>query len=128
MITDIETAQAPHGWSLSRDFEHEVRLSGGRVADLKNLYGVDFVRLGTSTVELAMSDESCANPVVLLWSELSYLNVETLGPIRPANDGRVGIIGVRLMGDDNDDIEFEIELDWLRISLRARAFHVVGPV
>lgn len=63
-----------------------------------------------SALELAMSDESCANPVLLRWSALSYLDMETLGPMQPADDGRIGIIGARLMEVDNGDLGFDLSL------------------
>lgn len=125
MITDIARANAPHEWSRTRDYEHEVRLLNGKIADLKNMYGVDSLCLATSTLELVMSDESRSVPILLRWSELTSFNIETLGPIRPAPDGRVGIIGARLIGVDGDNIEFELEVDWLRVLIRAKSFNVI---
>lgn len=125
MITSIENVSSPHGWSLTRDYEHEVLLANGKIADLKNLYGLDFLKLETAQLELAMSDESLTAPVLLRWAKLSCLRAETIGLIQPASDGRVGLIGVRLMGIFEPDMEFELELDWLRLIIRAQSFTVI---
>lgn len=123
MITSVAGPSTPHGWAIS-EFEHEVLLDGGVLADLKASYGVDSLCVGTAALVLKMSHEREAVSVELRWNQIERLHVETSGPRVTAEDGRVGLIGLRLMPAIDMGLIFEIELDWLHVEVSCTSFAV----
>lgn len=126
MISPVDATNfMPGEWRVS-EFEHELRLRTGEVVDLKASYGLDVARIGIDWFELEMSETPGSPPLTLRWEELSRFDSLTTGPIVPAEDGRVGLIGVRLLVEPSSVLQFEIELDWLRVQIACLRFVVMG--
>lgn len=124
MISEIRKGSSDAiTWRLT-EFEHEVELGDGRILDLKADFGVDQLKLEMATLNLHLSDLSRKTSVFLTWSGLSSLHCDTIDTIWPAEDGRIGLIGVRLLCVDSGSLRFEIELDWLRVTADCHNFTV----
>ncbi|MDF1488996.1 hypothetical protein [Tessaracoccus caeni] len=124
MITNIPGAGRAHGWAVS-EFEHEVELADGAVADLKADYGLVSTTIETHDATITMRSATTTDEIRLTWSGLTSASVEPTGPIIPSEeDGLTGIIGIRLMKDRAGELEFEVEADWFRMTVRCTAFTV----
>lgn len=124
MITNIPGAGRSHGWAVS-EFEHEVELADGVVADLKADYGLASTTIETHDATITMRSATSPHEIRLTWGGLTSASIDPTGPIIPVEeDGLTGIIGIRLMNDRAGDLEFEVEADWFRMTVRCATFTV----
>lgn len=113
----------PGQWSVS-DYEHEIVDANGAVVDLKADYGLDRLEFFGDIFEITMSRSSDLSVVKLRWTGLTSVNLTTTDAFTPAEDGRSGLLGIRLMAAPPGPLPFEVELDWIRIVLTVTAFEI----
>ena len=123
-ISAIRSCDAgPGTWRIS-EFEHEVARGKSELIDLKANYGFDWLQLSANSLSLRMSTGGKSSLVTMIWSGVSAIETVTMGGYLPAEDGRVGLFGIRLLSNPPGPLMFEVELDQLRVDLTADTLEI----
>lgn len=125
MITDIDSRDSQiHAWSLHGDYEHEVTLTDGSIADLKAEFVVDRFTVARRDLVFELTRIKDGLSVHLKWQGLHRIEVSGTELDLEA-EADLGFLGARLLTPfPPNTLAFQIDTDELEVRCSCDSFAI----